>query len=80
MSWNYRVVKSKDDDGEEYFAIHEVYYNKDGSIKLMTEEPVSVGSDTAEGIKWVLQKMVDSLKEEVLVDGEIVFVDADGEK
>jgi hypothetical protein len=77
MSWNYRIVKGKTEDGDEYFGVHEVYYNRDGSIKLMTESPVEVASDTLEGVKSVLQMMSDCLSKDVLVDGEIVFTDAD---
>jgi len=38
MKWNYRVVRRKLPEGDLY-AIHEVYYDEDGSPKLVTEEP-----------------------------------------
>ena len=31
MTWDHRVIRRKYENGEEYFAIHEVYYNKDGT-------------------------------------------------
>lgn len=30
MSWNYRVLFRQDTNGEQYFAVHEVYYDADG--------------------------------------------------
>ena len=35
MSWNNRIVKRKDG----WYAVHEVYYNKDGEAHGMTLEP-----------------------------------------
>ena len=35
MSWNNRIVKRKDG----WYAVHEVYYNKDGEAHAMTLEP-----------------------------------------
>ena len=42
MSWNYRIVHqfSYDDEWDDY-AIHEVYYDKNGKPDGMTEECVS---------------------------------------
>ena len=36
MTWNYRIVKRLDGS----FAVHEVYYNKDGEECMMTEDPI----------------------------------------
>jgi len=77
MSWNYRVVKGKCDDGEEYFGIHEIYYNDDGSIRLVSEDQQPVAAETLEDVKSVLQMMLDCLSKDVLIEGEIVFVDPD---
>lgn len=74
MSWNYRVIKQAYDD-EDYFAIHEVYYNEDGSIRVMTESPVPVGGDSVDSLRSSLRMMLDCLDKDVLIDGKIVFVD-----
>lgn len=42
MSWNYRIVKRKYDNGEKTFAIHEVYYDKKGKIKMWSADPIYV--------------------------------------
>lgn len=41
MSWNYRILKSES-GGETTLALHEVYYNKDGTMGSWTEKPVSL--------------------------------------
>ena len=42
MTWNYRVVRSKDVDGSDIYALHECYYKKDGSIDGVTHRPVAL--------------------------------------
>jgi len=60
MSWNYRVVRFKDElpsvseDGY-WYEIREVFYNRDGS--LMGHSEASVASDSVEGIMKVLDMM-----------------------
>lgn len=46
MSWNHRVLRTTDPDGTFGFAIHEVYYHDDGSIKAWTEQPTSPFGET----------------------------------
>ena len=67
MSWNHRVLAHK--QGEDvWFEIHEVYYNEKGTPNGYTSEttPLSVGCDTLEGLKWVLEKMTECLQKPVL--------------
>ena len=40
MTWNYRIVKSK----EGWFGLHEVFYNKNGEAWGATVEPISFSS------------------------------------
>ena len=74
--WNYRIVRRTEHypDGttEDYYAIHEVYYAKDGKPRTMTANPVAVVSETPAGIAWHLRKMRRALKEPVLDYEEIV--------
>ena len=42
MTWNYRVVRSKDVDGSDIYALHECYYDKDGRIEGVTHRPVAL--------------------------------------
>lgn len=40
MSWNYRVLKTKDVDGSDFWAVHEVYYDDTGRVETWTESHV----------------------------------------
>jgi hypothetical protein len=51
MGWNYRVMKHIKGDGapphgETFYAIHEVYYNDDGTVRGWTEKKVSPCGET----------------------------------
>ena len=65
MGWNHRVLAHKDGD-EMYFQIHEVYYDKDGKPDSYTANGVSVGAESLDGIKWVLDKMKECLDKPIL--------------
>lgn len=65
MSWNHRILAHKDGD-EMYFEIHEVYYDKEGKPDSYTANGVSVGAESLDGIKWVLDKMKECLDKPIL--------------
>jgi hypothetical protein len=70
-TWNYRVMKFVDEDGEPYHQVHEVYYDAEGYLNGYTENPVSVFSNEGiEGLSWVLGKMADALKMSVLEESD----------
>jgi hypothetical protein len=46
VSWNYRVLKMADSDGTEMWAVHEVYYNEDGTIKTWTVNSVAPSGES----------------------------------
>ena len=69
--WNHRVMKTGPDKyGEYYYAIHEVYYDKKGRPDAATLEPITVGSDTLEGLIEVLNWMLAGAKQPVLTDDD----------
>ena len=63
--WNHRVVKTKD-GVDDWYSIHEVFYDKDGNVDGMTKQPVSVGGNTIEELKWTLTKMLKSLDKDII--------------
>jgi len=68
MTWNHRVIRILDTDGTYYYAIHECFYTSKRS-KLphsWTADAVSVGSDTTDGLLWVLQKMKEAVAKPAL--------------
>jgi hypothetical protein len=44
MTWNYRIMRKKcEEGGQYYFAIHEVYYDKNGGVEVWTKNPIFGG-------------------------------------
>jgi len=58
-------MKSKDGE-DDYYQIHEVYYNNKGEPSSWTKNGVTVGAESVEGLRWVLEKMLESLDKEIL--------------
>lgn len=50
MSWNYRAFEEDD-----FITVHEVYYNKDGTIHGWTEQAIRVGGDSVQDIQNMLK-------------------------
>lgn len=67
MAWNYRVLKRTLPSGEEEFGIVEAYYNEDQFIEMYTDF-VDVNAETLENVEWMLNKMEEALKKEVIDD------------
>lgn len=68
MSWNHRVVKTKDDtfmDGSSY-AIHEVYYDDDGNVDGMSRNPQPIIAESITDLRWILERMLESLDKEII--------------
>lgn len=54
MSWNYRVLKTADQDGSEVWGVHEVYYEPDGTIRSWTKNIARPLGDTCLELHKVL--------------------------
>ncbi len=48
MTWNYRVVRSRQKDGSVWFAVHEAYYDKAGKVTSITAKPVTIEGESVE--------------------------------
>lgn len=57
MTWNYRVTRQLTDDGNIY-AIREVYYRADGTIRAWSADPRDPFGETLDEIKTDLIHMV----------------------
>ena len=60
-TWNYRVVR-KTVNGETIFGIHEGYYDDNGNLEGITEDPVEIYAEGSvenlgEVMKWVIQAL-----------------------
>lgn len=70
MSWNYRLLKMKDGE-DDFYQIHEVYYDKQGKVKGYTKEGVTVAGNDIADVKWVLMEMLSCLERDVIKYTEI---------
>ena len=62
MSWNYRVVRFKDEENEEtYYELKEVFYNRDGSLMGYADATVS-GESFADIMRVVGMMKRDALR------------------
>lgn len=78
MSWDYRVVYhppskykigSKEFPADGYLAIHEVYYNDDDEVYMMTVDPIVIGDEgdaTLDSLKWILERQLECLEKPIL--------------
>lgn len=44
MTWNFRVIHSKL-NGQDMYALHEVYYDEEGNIEMWTQDPLDCWED-----------------------------------
>ena len=65
MSWNYRVIKTKDGE-DDFYQIHEVYYSENGKINGYTSKGATVGGNSIKEIKWVLEQMLEAINKEII--------------
>jgi hypothetical protein len=65
--WNHRVLATIDKHGETYFNIHEVYYNnKTKQPDGYTANPITIGGEDIEALKWTINKIQESLEKPIL--------------
>lgn len=57
-TWNYRILKHKDKKYGDWFGLHEVYYNEDGSINSYTQDAIAIG-ESAQEVRNVLRQMLE---------------------
>lgn len=74
--WNHRVLKETI-NGEDWYSVREVFYNDDDSIYAYTEEPVDIAGESILALKEYVQWILDCLDKDILVDGEVEFVDSE---
>jgi len=70
MTWNHRIVrkfyKHVHRDDTMLFQIHEVFYNPDGSVMSITEEPTRIMEESVEDLQKTLERLQECLKHPVL--------------
>lgn len=75
MVWNYRVIEYK-----RVFHIHEVYYNDDGSICAISEDPMHPSGTSLEELKRDAEHFLLAFDKPVLKKSKIKFAEMDALK
>ena len=65
MTWNYRVLKSKDGE-DDWYQIHETYYDKEKNVNGWAKNGATVCGNTLVEIRSSLELMLKSLDKEIL--------------
>lgn len=70
MSWNHRVIKRVHNhkylhEAEVFYEIREVFYDENGKVNGWAEMP-DVIADSVDGLKWTLNKMMESLDKAII--------------
>ena len=80
MSWNYRIIKRYQDvrygQGKRdwFYGVYEVYYNKDGKITAISEEPIAPVGNHFEELRGEVSKMMSAFGKPILDYDQIKFV------
>ena len=78
--WNHRVVREKLEDGNNWYSVREVFYNDDDTIYAYTQEPIDISGESIKELKEYVQWILDCLDKDILIDGEVEFIDQDEEE
>ena len=67
MTWNYRVLKRKNETGEYDFGIYEAFYDDNGKVVSWTKESITPVCPSEEALDHELNLMREALKEDTLL-------------
>ena len=73
MFWNYRVIEN-----DKMFYIHEVYYNDNGDITAISEDPMRPHGETLEELENDMKYFLEALHRPMLRKEKIKFAAMDG--
>ena len=79
MNWNYRVIRSREANGQFYYAIHECYYDGDRLPHSWTASPVSGSGETHAELLMTTLQMHRAVLEPVLEQRDERLVEIDVE-
>ena len=70
MGWNHRVVRrfypNTHMDDSILYEIHEVYYDKDGTIGSITQEPISIMEETVDDLRKTVERLTKCLESPII--------------
>jgi hypothetical protein len=65
-NWNYRVVRKQEKNGTTSFAIHEVYYDKNGKPFLCSALPERIVNDDLNELKTNILRFLKAFSKPIL--------------
>ena len=65
-TWNYRVIKTRDNESDAVYQIIEVYYDDDGAIEQWSTQPNAAGGEDLDELKNDLLHQLAALDKPVL--------------
>ena len=65
MTWNHRVIKRVNENGDVFYSIHEVYYTDDIPTSC-TEESIAAYGETPETLILELERMLGACSKPIL--------------
>ena len=70
MSWNHRVVRrtyhNTHMDDSILYEIHEVYYDSDGTIGSITQEPISIMEESVNDLRKTVERLTKCLESPII--------------
>lgn len=72
--WNYRIIEERNEAGEVYYSVKEVYYDEDGSIFAWNIEATDVVFEYVEDYSELIKQLLEAKEKTILkeLDGELV--------
>lgn len=79
-TWNYRLVKHRT-PVEDFYSIHEVYYDENGGVRSFTENGSNPnGFETPEEVKNTLNMMLEAFSKPTLEEKDDKLVEVENDK
>lgn len=66
--WYYQLMRYKDSEGNEHYAMHEFYPTEGKGEDDYTVNPVTVTGESIEDIKWLLKTLLSDLEKHGVKD------------
>ena len=70
MTWNYRVMRFTYSNGTSYFAVHEVYYDKDGAPNAYSAGACEPYGESLEELKSDMSMMLKAFHLPILTESD----------
>ena len=70
MSWNHRIVRrtypNVHMDDSILYEIYEMYYNADGTVNGLTEEPIRIREETVDDLRKTIERLTKCLEQPII--------------